>query len=763
MTLPMDWISAETLRLLALSLLHFLWQGAALAALAYLAMAVCRNASAKYVTGVVTLALMLTAPVATFLVFRSQERAVESADVTVLAMTNSKSGDAVRMVSSAKNQNTPAPSKHESTLPYFQWLVEFWFAGVVLLSLRSAGGILLVERLRRRESLPVTNDVMELCQSLQQRMGLTRAVRYCESLHLDAPAVAGWLRPVVLLPVSALSGLSTAQLEAVIAHELAHIRRYDAFVNLFQVGIETLLFYHPAVWWLGKRVRAERENCCDDVAVALCGSPVTYAHALTRLAESKAAPQLAMAVNRSPLVERIARLLGANRTAESFRGANLSAGVLCLSAALLAGSALVGSVHRAQAQTPAPAAPAAPAAPTVAAVVADTPRIAEIHAHVPQVPDVQIPEVAAPAQAPTPAAPVAAPTPAPAPAPAPVATPRPAPVVRYSWSLGTAHGSGMSWSASASASSSGASWSQGSSGSAAAQSASDASKQSYIDSISAAGLTNLTVDELIDLKVQGVTADYIKSVRDMNIKVDVDTIVSLKVQGVTADYIKGMRSATGQNLDADDLVGMKVQGITPEYIKEMHDLGLKTDADDVIAMKVQGITPEYLKQMRDLGLKTDTDDLIGMKVQGITPEYVKQMRDLGLKTDTDDLIAMKVQGITPEYVREMRSIGLKVDSDDLVGMKVQGITPEYVKGFNDMGMHPGTDDLIGMKVQGVTPAYIKELQAQGFKVDVDDAIGAKVQGITPEFIAKVKSHGFKDLTLDKLIALKNTGVLDPEK
>ena len=138
--------------------------------------------------------------------------------------------------------------------------------------------------------MPLSEEVLEICEGLQRRMGLTRAIRYCESLRLDAPAVAGWIRPVVLLPVSALSGLTAAQLEAVIAHELAHIRRYDTLVNLFQVGVETLLFYHPAVWWLGSRVRAEREHCCDDAAVALCGSPVTYAHALTRMAESKSAP-----------------------------------------------------------------------------------------------------------------------------------------------------------------------------------------------------------------------------------------------------------------------------------------------------------------------------------------------------------------------------------------------------------------------------------------------------------------------------------------
>jgi beta-lactamase regulating signal transducer with metallopeptidase domain len=740
MTLPMTWISPETLRLLALSLLHFLWQGAALAALAYVLMALCRSASARYAAGVGTLVLMMIAPVATFLVIRSQDQPISSPTFAVTATASKEAPATYRIFTSAKNL---AP-RHESAPPYFPWLVEFWFAGVVLLSLRSAGGILLIERLRRKETLPVTEEVMEICESLQRRMGLTRAVRYCESLHLDAPAVAGWLRPVVLLPVSALSGLSSAQLEAVIAHELAHIRRYDAFVNLFQVGVETLLFYHPAVWWLGNRVRVERENCCDDAAVALCGSPVTYAHALTRMAECKAAPQLAMAANRSPLVERIARLLGANRTAETVRGANLSAGVLCLSAALLAGSALVGSVHHAQAQTPAPAASAD-------VVVTEEPAAA-YRGHVPVVADsprASRANVAPVAQAPTLATPSPAPAPAAAPDPRPVATSSPAPkpspsVLALSLSLGEglSRAFGVSWGAGPSVALSvgtnaavGAGQSAQDKSVGAQASADSSTKQSYIDSINAAGLTNLTVDQIIDLKIQGVTADYIKAVKDLNIKVDADVLVSLKVQGVSPDYIRGMRSATGENLDADDLIGMKVQGITPEYVKQMHDLGLKIDSDD----------------------------LVGMKVQGITPEYVKQMRELGLKTDTDDLIGMKVQGITPEYVQGMRSLGLKVDSDDLIGMKVQGVTPAYVKGFQDMGFHPSTDDLIGMKVQGVTPEYIKELQSAGFKVDVDDAIGAKVQGITPEFIAKVKSHGFNNLTLDKLIALKETGVLDPEK
>ena len=125
---------------------------------------------------------------------------------------------------------------------------------------------------------------------LQDRLGLTRAIRYLECGWLQAPAVIGWLRPIVLLPVTALTGLSEDQLRAVIAHELAHIRRLDALVNLFQILVETLLFYHPAMWWLNRRIRAERELCCDEIAVSLTGDRLEYARALTMMAEWERPP-----------------------------------------------------------------------------------------------------------------------------------------------------------------------------------------------------------------------------------------------------------------------------------------------------------------------------------------------------------------------------------------------------------------------------------------------------------------------------------------
>ncbi len=227
----------------------------------------------------------------------------------------------------------------------FPWLVEAWLLGVAFLGLRSAGGFLLIERERRRQSTVVEDQLLAICYDLQDQLGISRAIRYCECIWLQTPAVIGWFRPVVFLPVTALTGLSEEQLRSVIAHELAHIQRLDPFVNVFQVFVETLLFYHPAVWWLNKRIRTEREVCCDEKAVSVCGNPVEYARALTLMEEWREAPSLAMAANRGPLTERIVRLLGLKTLGTGIRGLGLTGSILCLSAALIAGNALVTFAH----------------------------------------------------------------------------------------------------------------------------------------------------------------------------------------------------------------------------------------------------------------------------------------------------------------------------------------------------------------------------------------------------------------------------------
>jgi hypothetical protein len=152
-------------------------------------------------------------------------------------------------------------------------------------------------------------------ENIAEGLSVRRRVRLLLSSRLDTPVVAGWLRPAILLPAAALTGLTPEQLRAVLAHELAHIRRHDFLVNLLQGAVESLLFYHPAVWWLSARIRAEREHCCDDLAIEVCGDRLLYARALVELEQSRhSAPAVAVAATGGELARRIRRVLGGEQS-----------------------------------------------------------------------------------------------------------------------------------------------------------------------------------------------------------------------------------------------------------------------------------------------------------------------------------------------------------------------------------------------------------------------------------------------------------------
>src|SRR6266481_67205 len=592
------WISPEVLRTLGWTLLHFIWQGAGLAALFAVASAICRTAPARYLLAVGALVLMLVSPVMTFTWLRAQGNP---------AVSTGAEGASTWAVTSTQNATALSGSRApvaESTTRQplgMLWLVEAWFLGVILLSLRTAGGLLLIERMRRREIKPVGAKLYAKCLMLQRKMGLDRVIRFCECHRLDAPAVLGWFRPVVLLPVRALTGLTEEQIEAVVAHELAHIRRFDCFVNLFQIATETLLFYHPAVWWVSQRIRVEREHCCDDEAIAICGDAVNYARALTLMEEWRTAPALMMAANRSPLGARVVRVLGWNGATGRIRVAGMAGSLICLVGALLAGNAFLGVAHAAWSS----AAPAKQEQGSSSVIVVKT-------------------ETEAAKERTAQAA-------------KPAATPAPKPQ--------TANAKEQ-------------------------QTATDNKKESYLDAMEAAGFKNLTVDELISMKMQGVTPEYVREMRAFSSNAGIDELIGMKVQGVTPEYIRQIRTIY-PNLQAEELIGMKVQGVTPDYIRGFHDLGLQPSADDLIGLKVQGVTPDYVKEMRAIGLKPNTEELIGMKVQGVTPEYVKSLQAAGFKDlDCDELIGAKVQGITPEFIEKARKHGFQnLTLDKLMALK----------------------------------------------------------------------------------------------
>lgn len=188
------------------------------------------------------------------------------------------------------------------------WIAGFWMLGIVILALRRTGGLFAARRLRSLAK-PVTHRGLRVCfEQLTEQMGI-RHVRLLASHLVTSPAVVGVLKPSVLIPLRMMSGLSEAQLRAVFAHELAHIRRHDYLFNLIQTVVETLFFYHPAIWWLSRRIRDERESSCDDIAVEISGDAATYAEVLLKFGEQPT-PPFQLAFHSKPLAKRIRRVLG---------------------------------------------------------------------------------------------------------------------------------------------------------------------------------------------------------------------------------------------------------------------------------------------------------------------------------------------------------------------------------------------------------------------------------------------------------------------
>lgn len=194
--------------------------------------------------------------------------------------------------------------------PWLNAIVLGWCVGVVCFSLRPIISWFNVRRLCRVGVSQPPESLMAMLDKLKQRLDVRASVRLLQSSVVEAPIVVGCFRCVILLPTALVANLPISQLEAIIAHELSHVRRYDYLVNLLQTLIETLFFYHPAVWWLSNRIRIERENCCDDLVVANSISKVDYGRALLAIEESRQRESLlALSAKGGSLLARVQRMI----------------------------------------------------------------------------------------------------------------------------------------------------------------------------------------------------------------------------------------------------------------------------------------------------------------------------------------------------------------------------------------------------------------------------------------------------------------------
>lgn len=302
--------------------IHSLWQATVIAIVAGIAAIVGRKKSPQLRYWIYNAALfsVLIAAIVTFCVyFDFSKEAGQTVFIpeNFAAATDELGKAGINQVIS-DTQTGNAPLSIEGLRMYFNrniyLIVTIWVLGVALFILKLLGGISYVYYLRSRLNFPADEYWLEMVEQLGEKAGVKRTMELVESALVRSPLVVGHLKPMILFPIGAINKLNPQEVEAILAHEIAHVLRNDYIFNIVQSVIEALFYFHPAVWWISANIRAERENCCDDVAIALCGNSMTYAKALVSLQEMAyfQSPQIAMAFagkQKNQLLFRVQRIL----------------------------------------------------------------------------------------------------------------------------------------------------------------------------------------------------------------------------------------------------------------------------------------------------------------------------------------------------------------------------------------------------------------------------------------------------------------------
>jgi beta-lactamase regulating signal transducer with metallopeptidase domain len=579
----------------AWTLIHFCWQAAAIAA-AYRIVIVAiarRSSQARYLVALSALLLMLGSAIGTF-AFEMRS------DATAMSIADSASNLRATIVNEFPRSATPGldanqPASGPLTLPaILPWIDGLWLIGVFALSVRSLGGWWYLRRLRIASTIEAPPAVRAAFQRISATLELHRAITLRLSKAIDSPMTMGTLRAIVLLPLSAITSLGPEELEVVLAHELAHVRRADFFWNILQTIAETLFFFHPAVWWISSRIRHERELCCDDLALEICPNPFAYANALVRLEEQRSRHlRLAMALDghqsHQTLLSRIARILGEPMTripSRRLRPFSLAAALTGLVVLCLPVPHLLASLNPAQQPDPTPAASVATTAATAAPVIATT---VAVH----------------------------------------IAEPAAQPVISTSATVEPEPGA------------------QDSPQSEPTPKASTQPHSDYIDQMKAAGY-DVDLDKLIAMKIQNVTPEYARAMGQVGFgKLSADDLVACKIQGVSPETIAEMKKQGLEINNVHDAISFRIFQVTPEFVSGMKAAGFENlDSKQLLAMRVQGVTPEYARQVKQKFPKATADDLVKARIFRIDDEFIAQAAKHGFTNlPFDKLVQLRISGL----------------------------------------------------------------------------------------------------------------------
>jgi beta-lactamase regulating signal transducer with metallopeptidase domain len=634
-------------------------------------------------------------------------------------------------------------------------IVLIWFAGMLLFLLKLLGGLLQVFDLKRRMNFSADAYWADLLQKLTEKVGVKTQIELLESALVRSPITIGHLKPVILFPIGIINLLSEKEVEAILAHELAHIMRKDYIVNILQHLVEAVFYFHPAMWWLSSQVRQERENACDDVAIELTGDKVNYAKALVAVKEMEMyvqTPALAFSGTRKKeLLGRVHRLLAQpkksvnllekgvttvliatlvfglafGQAAPNLTGSNPTngpknlkehnkgnwEGKLFYDSLYVQASCTYGDGRHSMSEM---------------FTKADYERFDFGDEHVA------------------------------------LTIVRPAGHIIFE---GNTDGQKVSGTY---------------------EFVPDVEFKRNLLRNGVIGADDLT---LILCYFANFSKDYLSKMKEMgynNItKEQLQQLAALKLDEKAVGLYLNMAATLGEKgLTHDELIFAKVSNATPKFLQGLSNLGyqnLKQGAkpisfNQVCQLAMHDASIEFIQSMNQIGFgQLSFDQLLSAKIHQMDAQSMKSlMKATGSKPSFNEAIeqapavnlekekqvAVAIDNLDVEISEAIEHDLTRISFEQMQAMKLFGVDEQALKDAQNLGLGAlSAEQVIALKGQGITPGFINEVHAWGFgNLGFNEIMTIKIHGISAQFIEQTRLWGFGKFNYDQLVAAKVHGI-----
>ncbi len=667
----MNFLTGKIIQAICWTLLHSLWQGLLLAVVTGIVMVLSKrsSSSARYNLLSVLFVLFIVTTAFTFKREMHLATAVDHSQITSPNITIATNND--NSYPGITNNAAPQQNFTAKFIKYFNThaslIVTIWFIIFMARCVKILSGLVYIQRIRHYKTNPAPDFWTDKIRGLANRLQIKRKILLLESAIVKVPVVVGFLKPAILIPVGLLTNLSTQEVESILIHELAHIRRKDYFFNLLQCFIDIVFFFNPAVLWISSLIRNERENCCDDIAIHETKNKRQFIQALVSFhqyntAVSKYAMPFAAKQNR--LVNRVKRIVNNNN--HTLNPAEKIVLVVCF---IVFSIALITVTNG---QTSTPKKPADKSSTSSQSTSSSTNKQTGTNDAKASGKNVQ-------------------------------------PKTKNDVSDEADDNSGVA-----------SYYSQlqalgykNISADELIELRNHGVTIDYIKSLNNAGYKDLSLDRLMELRDHGVSTDFITRLNEMGYKnISAGKAVELTDHGVNAGFINEFNKIGYSNITLDQAIALNDHGVNADFILGWRKAGINNiTLEKAIQMKDEGVSVNYINTLHDAGFANVSLEQAGeMRNHGVDVEYINSLKEMGYNDITiTKAIELRDHDVTVEFIKSLNELGYNnISLDKAQKLRDHGVNAEFIASFKQLGFNDiSLDKAQELKDHGVNAAFIE--------------------------------------------------------